>query len=156
MTILLNDYRNYLPCTCGVKRRRQEVQELVMLLGQADAEEALVGAYAQVMGGTEGESIEYPVDWDKMYKQVSQVEADLSSYGGKEGRAFRTVSGRFSDREEDGGAGMESEEPRRIEVGAASGCSGRFSAAGRWGGLFFDQDGWIGCTSCNGGSTGQS
>jgi ferric-dicitrate binding protein FerR (iron transport regulator) len=56
-----------------------EVQELVILLGQANAEEALSEPMRKLWEEMKGQSVEYPVDWDKMYRQVSQVEADLST-----------------------------------------------------------------------------
>jgi ferric-dicitrate binding protein FerR (iron transport regulator) len=56
-----------------------EVQELVILLGQADAEQALSEPMRRLWEELKGQSVEYPVDWDKMYRQISQVEADLST-----------------------------------------------------------------------------
>jgi ferric-dicitrate binding protein FerR (iron transport regulator) len=56
-----------------------EVQELVILLGQANAEEALSEPMRKLWEEMKGQSVEYPVDWDRMYRQVSQVEADLST-----------------------------------------------------------------------------
>ena len=55
-----------------------EVQELVILLGQANAEEALSEPMRKLWEEMKGQPVEYPVDWDKMYRQVSQVEEDLS------------------------------------------------------------------------------
>ena len=55
-----------------------EVEELVRLLGQADAEDALSGPMRKLWEELKGSSAEYAVDWDRMYRQVSQVEEDLS------------------------------------------------------------------------------
>jgi transmembrane sensor len=90
-----------------------EVQELVMLLGQAEAEEALSEPMRRLWEELKGESIEYPVDWDKMYKQVSRAETDLSKLRRKRGGHSERPGGfRIGG---DGETG-ESEEPRRIDV----------------------------------------
>jgi len=48
-----------------------EVQELVSLLGQADAEEALSGPMRQLWEELRSRPVEYAVDWDRMYRQVT-------------------------------------------------------------------------------------
>jgi transmembrane sensor len=48
-----------------------EVQELVSLLGQADAEEALSGPMQQLWDELRSRPVEYAVDWDRMYRRVA-------------------------------------------------------------------------------------
>ena len=55
-----------------------EVEELVMLLGQADAEEALSAPMRHLWEELQVRPVEYTVDWDSMYSQVSRVDEDLS------------------------------------------------------------------------------
>jgi transmembrane sensor len=56
-----------------------EVEELVMLLGQADAEEALSAPMHSLWEELKDRPVEYPVAWERMFSQVSQVEEDLST-----------------------------------------------------------------------------
>lgn len=56
-----------------------EVEELVTLLGQADAEEALSAPMRSLWKELKDHPVEYPVAWDRMYSQISQVEEDLST-----------------------------------------------------------------------------
>jgi transmembrane sensor len=51
----------------------QEVQELVTLLRQADAEKALSEQMRTLWEDLKTENTEYLVDWDKMYGRVSEV-----------------------------------------------------------------------------------
>src|ERR1700754_3362939 len=56
-----------------------EVAELVGLLEQADAAEALTEPMRVLWDELKGRTEEYPaVDWDSMYSRISQVEDDLS------------------------------------------------------------------------------
>ena len=70
-----------------------EVQELVLLLGQADAEEALSGPMRNLWEELKARPAEYPVDWGKMYRQVSQVEEDLSALTRRRGGIFSRGGG---------------------------------------------------------------
>jgi transmembrane sensor len=56
-----------------------EVEELVMLLGQADAEETLSAPMHDLWAELKAHPVEYSVDWGNMYSQVSQVDDDLSA-----------------------------------------------------------------------------
>jgi ferric-dicitrate binding protein FerR (iron transport regulator) len=55
-----------------------EVEELVSLLGQADAEEALTGPMRRLWEEMRSGPGEHAVDWDRMYGQVSQADEGLS------------------------------------------------------------------------------
>jgi hypothetical protein len=55
-----------------------EVAELVRLLEQADAAEALTEPMLRLWEEFKNSGEEYPVDWDKMYARIGQVENDLS------------------------------------------------------------------------------
>ena len=55
-----------------------EVEELVSLLGQADAEEALSEPMRRLWEEMRSGPGEYAVDWDRMYGQVSQADEGLS------------------------------------------------------------------------------
>jgi transmembrane sensor len=55
-----------------------EVQELVALLGQADAEEALSEPMRRLWEELRSGPGEHAVDWDRMYRKVSQAEEGLS------------------------------------------------------------------------------
>ncbi len=55
-----------------------EVAELVGLLEQADAAEALTEPMRRLWEEFKNSGVEYPVDWDKMYARIGQVENDLS------------------------------------------------------------------------------
>ena len=50
-----------------------EVEELVSLLGQVDAEEALSGPMRRVWEELRSSQVEYAVDWDRMYRRVSRA-----------------------------------------------------------------------------------
>jgi len=66
------------------------------LLGQANAEEALSEPMRKLWEEMKGQPVEYPVDWDKMYRQVSQTEADLSALQRKrEGQSNRPTGFRI-------------------------------------------------------------
>lgn len=54
----------------------EEVVELIALLERGDAAEALSEPMLRLWEELKG--VEYPVDWDRMYARVSQVENDLS------------------------------------------------------------------------------
>ena len=54
-----------------------EVAELVRLLEQADAAEALTEPMLRLWEEFKNSGEEYPVDWDKMYARIGQVENDL-------------------------------------------------------------------------------
>jgi ferric-dicitrate binding protein FerR (iron transport regulator) len=62
-----------------------EVEELVLLLGRADAEEALSGPMLALWEELKTRPVEHPVDWARMYRQVSQVEEDLSTLNRRRG-----------------------------------------------------------------------
>lgn len=55
-----------------------EVEELVQLLQRADAEETLSGPMLAVWEELKARPAEYAVDWERMYREVSQVEDELS------------------------------------------------------------------------------
>lgn len=68
----------------------QEVQELVTLLRQADAEKALSEQMQILWEDLKTQDVEYPVDWDKMYGRVSEAGEDLEiSHGRMDGLAGR-------------------------------------------------------------------
>ncbi|HEY4289389.1 MAG TPA: FecR domain-containing protein [Puia sp.] len=67
-----------------------EVAELVGLLEQADAAEALTEPMRVLWDGPKARPVEYPVDWDSMYSRVSQVEHDLSALNRRRGRRITT------------------------------------------------------------------
>jgi ferric-dicitrate binding protein FerR (iron transport regulator) len=52
-----------------------EVEELVSLLGRADAEEALSGSMLRIWEELKSRPVEYAVDWDRMYKRVTAHDA---------------------------------------------------------------------------------
>ena len=56
----------------------EEITELVVLLERADAAEALDGPMLRVWEKLKANPMEYPVDWEKMYTRISQVEEDIS------------------------------------------------------------------------------
>ncbi len=62
-----------------------EVEELVSLLGQADAEEALTEPMRRLWEEMRSGPGEHAVDWDRMYGQVSQAEEGLSVWGRRRG-----------------------------------------------------------------------
>src|ERR1700754_171478 len=63
-----------------------EVAELVGLLEQADAAEALTEPMRVLWDELKVRPVEYPVDWDSMYSRISQVEDDLSILNRRRGR----------------------------------------------------------------------
>jgi len=65
-----------------------EVAELVGLLEQANAAEALTGPMRILWEELKVRPVEYPVDWDGMYSRISQVEDDLSTLNRRRGRWF--------------------------------------------------------------------
>jgi transmembrane sensor len=69
-----------------------EVEELVQLLGQANAEEALSGPMLALWEEFKAHPVEYPVDWERMYRQVSQVEDDLSTLKRRRGPFLRHIA----------------------------------------------------------------
>lgn len=71
-----------------------EVEELVKLLGQAEAEETLSGPMLALWEQLKARPVEYPVDWDRMYRQVSQVEDDLSTLKRHRGAMLRRIAWR--------------------------------------------------------------
>jgi len=62
-----------------------EVEELVSLLGQADAEEALSAPMRRLWEELRSGQVEYGVDWDRMYKRVSQAGEGLSGLDRRRG-----------------------------------------------------------------------
>jgi transmembrane sensor len=56
----------------------EEVAELVALLERADAAEALEGPMLRVWEELKANPIDYPVDWERMYARIGQVEEDIS------------------------------------------------------------------------------
>jgi transmembrane sensor len=69
-----------------------EVEELVSLLGQADAEDALTEPMRRLWEGMRSKSVEHKVDWDRMYRRVSQVEDGLAHAqggGSRRGEVWR-------------------------------------------------------------------
>ena len=71
---LLELFDRYLQRRCTP----EEVAELIALLEQADAAEALTGPMLRVWEELKASKVVYPVDWDRMYARISQVEDDLS------------------------------------------------------------------------------
>lgn len=55
-----------------------EVAELVALLERADAVEVLTEPMRRLWEELKGDETEYPVDWERMYARIGQVEDDLS------------------------------------------------------------------------------
>jgi transmembrane sensor len=55
----------------------EEIEELTGLLQRADAEDLLTEPLQELWEEFRANKTEYPVDWDKMYGQVSQTEEDL-------------------------------------------------------------------------------
>ena len=56
----------------------EEVAEFVALLERADAGEALTEPMLRLWEELKAGKVEYPVDWERMYARISQVEDDLS------------------------------------------------------------------------------
>lgn len=54
-----------------------EVEELIHLLQQADAEESLSGPMLDCWRQLKDHAAEYPVDWDAMYRRISRSEEEL-------------------------------------------------------------------------------
>jgi transmembrane sensor len=71
-----------------------EVEELVTLLGQADAEEALSAPMRSLWEELKDRPVEYPVAWDRMYSQISQVEEDLSTLKRRRNGLMRRIGWR--------------------------------------------------------------
>ena len=71
---LLELFDRYLQRRCAP----EEVAELIALLEQADAADALAGPMLRVWEDLKASKAEYPVDWDRMYARIGQVEDDLS------------------------------------------------------------------------------
>jgi ferric-dicitrate binding protein FerR (iron transport regulator) len=63
----------YLQRRCGP----EEVVELVALLERADAAEVLTEPMRRLWEEVKANQLAYPVDWERMYARVSQVEDDL-------------------------------------------------------------------------------
>lgn len=55
-----------------------EVAELIALLERADAADVLTAPMRQLWEELKDTPVEYPVDWDRMYARVGQVDKDLS------------------------------------------------------------------------------
>src|ERR1700738_195757 len=55
----------------------QEVEELVGLLQQADAEKMLTGPMQAIWQQIRDDQAEYAVNWDRMYERVSSTEESL-------------------------------------------------------------------------------
>ncbi|HEV2479117.1 MAG TPA: FecR domain-containing protein [Puia sp.] len=70
---LLELFDRYLQRRCAP----EEVAELIVLLEQADAAEALTEPMLRVWADLKASKAEYPVDWGRMYARISQVEDDL-------------------------------------------------------------------------------
>ena len=75
-----------------------EVEELVTLLGQADAEEALSAPMRSLWEELKDRPVEYPVAWDRMYSQISQVEEDLSTLKRRRNGLVRRIGWRQARR----------------------------------------------------------
>ena len=58
-----------------------EVEELVLLLGRADAEDSLNEPMRRIWDELKSRPVGYDVDWDRMYRQVSQSEEGLCMLG---------------------------------------------------------------------------
>lgn len=56
----------------------EEVSELIALLEQGDAAEVLTEPMLRLWAELRSGKVEYPVDWERMYARISQVEDDLS------------------------------------------------------------------------------
>jgi ferric-dicitrate binding protein FerR (iron transport regulator) len=54
------------------------VEELVSLLGQADAEEALSEPMRRLWEELKSRPVDYAVDWERMYRQISRADDHLS------------------------------------------------------------------------------
>jgi transmembrane sensor len=80
---LLELFDRYLQRRCAP----DEVAELIALLEQADAAETLSGPMLRVWEELKSGKTEYPVDWDRMYARISQVEDELSVLSRREGPA---------------------------------------------------------------------
>ena len=75
-------------------RRRcapEEVTELVALLEQADASEVLTEPMLLLWEELKASEAEYPVDWERMYERIGQVENDLSRLRKSDGRSRRRI-----------------------------------------------------------------
>jgi transmembrane sensor len=71
-----------------------EVEELVSLLGQADAEEALSEPMRRLWEELRAGPRDHAIDWDGMYRRVSQAEEGLSALGRRrDGAIRRTIWG---------------------------------------------------------------
>jgi transmembrane sensor len=66
-----------------------EVEELVSLLGQADAEAALSEPMQRIWEELKSRPVEHVVDWGRMYRRVSQSEEGFSVLGQRVGGAVR-------------------------------------------------------------------
>ena len=66
-------FSKYLQRSCTA----EEVEELIGLLQEANAEEGLSGPMEALWQKLKEDPTEYPVDWDKMYGMIRQTEEDL-------------------------------------------------------------------------------
>jgi transmembrane sensor len=64
------------------------VEELVSLLGQADAEEELSEPMRRLWEELKSRPVEYALDWERMYRQVSQSEEGLSALTRRRGELW--------------------------------------------------------------------
>jgi transmembrane sensor len=81
---LFNRYRQRL-CTAA------EVEELMVLLQDTDAEAKLSGAMQELWQQLQGTSADHPVDWEKMYDRVSHSEEDLYTLRHQHTRSLRRL-----------------------------------------------------------------
>jgi hypothetical protein len=71
----------------------EEVQELVMLLGQADAEGLLSGPMRGLWEQLKSRPVAHSVDWDSMYRRMNQREEELLGLQQRKGGAFLHAAG---------------------------------------------------------------
>jgi len=68
-----------------------EVEELIKLLQQADAEESLSGPMLDCWQQLRRHATEYPVDWDAMYRRISRSEEDLYTLHQRRAPSYKTI-----------------------------------------------------------------
>ena len=69
-----------------------EVEELIKLLQEADAEESLSGPMLDCWQQLKDHAAEYPVDWDAMYHRISRSEERCAGVGGAPKYSSSSVS----------------------------------------------------------------
>ena len=73
-----------------------EVEELVSLLGQVDAETVLTEPMRRLWEQLKSRPREYAVDWDRMYQQVSRAEEGFSVLSRRRGGISRVLGWRVA------------------------------------------------------------